>query len=74
MLVKKAYLDLQHPPTSNNKKYPSLIRESSKLIGTVTGYMAFSTSDQLLLLREERHDKQKSRDDTNEEKLKKPVK
>ena len=73
MLVNKYGLGLQDPVTSTNKKYLSLIRAISDLIGAVMGAIAFSTANHLLALREEIRDEKKTRDDSNGTKLKELV-
>ena len=54
MSVKKSVLVPQDLVKSTNGKYLSLLRASSELIGAITVKSAFSTTDHLLALREER--------------------
>ena len=56
--------------TSANKKYLSLQHVSTEFIWDVTWGGAFYNANHLLLIREERHDRQKKRDDVNDAKLK----
>ena len=70
MPVNKYVLGLQDPVTSANKKHLSYLCAISELIGSITELSAFSTTDRLLALREERQGVQKIRDDTNDAKQK----
>ena len=74
ILVKKSGLGLQYLVTPDNKKYLSLLRANSKLIGSVTGASKISTANHLLELREEWHDGITLWDDAHGAKLKGLVK
>ena len=60
--------------TSAYEKYLSLLRARCNLIGAMEGEIKFSAANHFLVLRKERHDSQKIWDDTNDAKLKGPVK
>ena len=53
-----------------NDKYLSSQQESAEIIWAVTVGGAFSNRDHVMSLIEERHDKQKNRDDADDAKLK----
>ena len=74
MPVKKSGLGLQEPVTLTKKKDLSSLHTSRELIGAITGERSFSTTDHLLALREERRDWKKRQYESNEAKLKEPVK
>ena len=68
--VKKAVLGLLNPVTYVNEKYLGLQHTSTDLIQSMMGEGACSNVDHLLVLREERPDGQKIRDEVNSAKLK----
>ena len=73
MPVNESGLGLLNPVTSAKEKYLSSKWVSAELIWDMMGVGAFSDTNRLLALREERCDRQKDRDITNENKLKNMV-
>ena len=70
MPVKNIVLVILNPVTSAKEKYLSSQWGSAELIWNVTGGGACYNSDHLLVLGEERRDRQKNRYDANESTLK----
>ena len=70
MLIKVTRLGLLNPVTLTKEKYLSYQWGSAELIRAVTGGGAFSNTDHLRTLGEERRDGQKDQEATNETKLK----
>ena len=66
-------MGLLNTVTSVNKKYMSSQRSSTELILAETGEGKLSKAGLILVLREERLDRQKIRDDVNDAKLKELV-
>ena len=69
LTVKKYALGLLNPVKHAEVKYPSLLREIRKLIQAVTEEGKFSNANHLLVIREERHYRQKNWDDVKNSKL-----
>ena len=70
MPIKVAGLGLLNPVTSEKEIYLSFHRGSAELISDVTGGGAFTNSNNLRMLREERREGQKDQEVANETKLK----